>query len=429
MVPTYRKNKFNYFIKLKFKIMMKNSIFKVLTVLFLTVIMFSCNKENDIDINNLQTNTLKKSELQSFINASNTEEKILDNYEKSNNIENLKKLSLLVEAFKKIVLIDEVTDYIYNNINKNSGLISVSDIIAEFPEVEKNINSEFKVNKRSDFKCYSDFISSFNEKGIKYFPTINIPNILNAEKDFIPIISAGIEIPEDMDNKSDFILAYKYDNKDFLPIYICEEEAIASKAALYVLSLNSENEIELNKQNKLIETPYLSINSSNYYLNESKGNFDIFITSWKATQRFDNTKKSEITIAAGVIKQDGSYRNPFGLDDRKLIEDMDKSKIGLIRRGKVFFSSDFYWNIEDQVAIFFNSYERDWYASIKDIGKGTKYGTDCWVRGRMSGNNDTYVYDASNRNLPYIDYRIFDSGEFVQVDGVRGLVEFNSIQN
>src|SRR5690554_7446671 len=48
--------------------------------------------------------------------------------------------------------------------------------------------------------------------------------------------------------------------------------------------------------------------------------------------------------------------------------------------------------------IFWNTYERDWYASEKDLGSGTRNGKTIYLVGRRSNSSDIYGYQPGNLN-------------------------------
>lgn len=53
------------------------------------------------------------------------------------------------------------------------------------------------------------------------------------------------------------------------------------------------------------------------------------------------------------------------------------------------------YNPRGDFRIFFNTFERDWYSSPKDLGEGEEYGTIIYLEGRMKYNDNWYAFDPS----------------------------------
>lgn len=46
--------------------------------------------------------------------------------------------------------------------------------------------------------------------------------------------------------------------------------------------------------------------------------------------------------------------------------------------------------------IFFNTFERDWYSSPKDLGEGNAYGSTVFLEGKRKYSNEWYAFDPNN---------------------------------
>ncbi len=235
-----------------------------------------------------------------------------------------------------------------------------------------------------------------------YIPAFFVPNLEVANFSKLPIISSGISVLTslpDCEQYEDYIVAWYSDiDGNFNEILINEEIAMNTTHPVIIVD-NAEE--ELTKRNKI----YYNDSNNKGYKNQNTAQYHT--NEYRINHRYDNTNNSEFCITAALIRPDGSpnlvLRNSNGtVTDWKKIADVHKNDIGkqlskweqFCIENLVPFSSNF---------IFFNTYERDWEKSPKNLGFGSRNGGTIYLSGRMTYSNEWYAYSPSEVNNNPVD--------------------------
>jgi len=231
-----------------------------------------------------------------------------------------------------------------------------------------------------------------------YIPAIFVVNIDVADMSKAPIISAGTCVNANqhpMDEYEDYIVAWLINGEgDYTELLINEEMAMNTTHPIFIID-NAEEFISTRKKQIFQSDQSNIFNSKNQE------------TAWYSTyehmiwNRFDNTNNSEFTITAAHIDNNGVVklvlRNGFNFTTWKQISKVHKNDMGVMKQIWREFTIN---NVTpfDFNYIFWNTYERDWYASEKDLGSGTRNGKTIYLVGRRSNSSDIYGYQPGNLN-------------------------------
>lgn len=151
--------------------------------------------------------------------------------------------TLIAQALKPIVQEPVYAEYILEEAQKtfyNSVLLS--DLIADFPEVSNIINTQLRTlsdNQKSTLLLEA-LISQLVYKNIRYNPVIHVPNIQFADHTKAPLLSPGLEVPDnEAENIDDHYLFWLFDeNGREYEVTIGEAQANTKGATpAFVLSL------------------------------------------------------------------------------------------------------------------------------------------------------------------------------------------------
>ncbi len=312
---------------------------------------------------------------------------------------------------KSLVSLYEETDYnkfvkeTYDEYNIRSLPFS---LLFKNKEYESAFNTQLSSNLRnpmlkgtSNASSTQELYSTFSVESRDQEPTVHLINPEVADFNLPPIISPGLEVEDDsVRGIIDCIVAWYEDEfRDIHQIVISEEEALTSKWPVFVIStIDKKDETKIvnglfkNEQLNLgqgVKKGTAAINrfsSCEYRLNEqfeSSGNCEFCIVTYKV----EDTGYSYLT--------DNLYSD--NRDDSKKIADVSFSNIGVdLTHWEDFCPnltpySDFY--------VFFNTFERDWQHSLKNIG--TIYypyynQPTLWISGNMESSSNWYCNDPSS---------------------------------
>ncbi len=302
---------------------------------------------------------------------------------------------VLAKALKELALNDEISDFILNKTKEYKiGIVPLSEVLKNFPELENEIVKQIK-SSNLKFENYSDFANEIKSYSDNFNPVISIPNFKVASAEFSPIISAGIEVKDNpAKGIDDCIWAFQINNNNVKEIIIDEKEAMNTKSPLFVISYNTDNEIEDLKAGKMICDDYKSID----YSSSTKDKiYNLRITKLQINYRYDRSNKSEVNMKMAIYSGNGQYTN---VGNPKFIYDMHKNYIGDYKSiSTVVVHAQAHWQGDE--AYIFNTYERDWYASEKPLGSVycSNAGGTISLYGKMKFSNEWYLYDP-NSPLP-----------------------------
>jgi len=308
--------------------------------------------------------------------------------------------TLIAKALKPIVQKPVYAEYILEKAQRtfyNSVLLS--DIIADFPEVSDIITTQLRElsdNQKSTL-LLEELINQLVYKNIRYNPVIHVPNIDFADYTKTPVLSPGVEVPDnEAENIDDHYFFWLFDeNGREYEITIGEAQANTKGAApAFVLSL-----LDASDTANLVagggEAPKANAPVS------SRDNFGIATNEFRLGQRYENSGKSEFYYAGltfqpflGGIWQIG--------DGEMEITKVRKRDIGKeLGHWEIWFG----YNSGIDGAVF-NTYERDWAYSAKKLGRMVagggqeqdfygerRYTSDCYWKTDVNNNTNLNGHD------------------------------------
>jgi hypothetical protein len=219
-------------------------------------------------------------------------------------------------------------------------------------------------------------------------------NLENADMSKAPIISAGTCVNANIhpiEELEDYIVAWLITGEDeFQEVLISEEMAFETTHPIFIID-NAEEDIFNRTKQVQLNPESRSSNTKNQQ------------TAWYATyehmiwNRFDNTKKSEFAISAGMIDENGNVYNLLRHSNNtvqhwKVMYDIHKNDQGVWKQIWRQFTIENVIPFEDNY-VFWNAYERDWYASPKDVGVAERFGDWVYLVGNMSKSSDVYGFE------------------------------------
>gem|GEM_PF-2948153 len=228
-------------------------------------------------------------------------------------------------------------------------------------------------------------------------PIILLINPDVADFNLPPIISAALEVNDDpKQGINDCVAAWFEDESGKVhEIIISEQEALKSKWPVFVLST-----IDKKDESNIISGAYknedLFSNISGSSAKKGTASIDYFSTKeYQINYRYESTGNSEFCIVTYRVVDTGTGWDTHWVyndnnDDSKKIDDIAKDEIGDLLSKWVFFI-DSYTPYDDNY-IFFNTFERDWYSGLKNLGQiyYPSGGSTLYIYGRMASSSDWY---------------------------------------
>jgi len=242
----------------------------------------------------------------------------------------------------------------------------------------------------------------------EYIPAIYVPNAGIADMNKQPIVGVGFEINTElpgMEEYEDNIVAWYYDENDKLnEILLNEETAIHTTNPVFIICNAEEEFTELNKS----AVQYQSTLPETSILKSTNKSLEYHSCEYQINHRYENSGKSEFCICAAHIDENGTAHNTLIKDNGtytswKKIADVDKDDIGdLLSHWEQFISIDVTPHTTNYT--FWNTFERDWYASAKNLGWATANGTTIYIGGNLKYSNEWYAYEPSEVHNNRVDY-------------------------
>lgn len=293
---------------------------------------------------------------------------------------------------------------INNALNKENNTMSLQEFINE--------NKADNVIKENDLEIFAKLQSSLNsidfthkstnplKKGEieDYIPALFLINAENADFRMQPFISMGIEVNSELPGLADFddfIVAWFADeNGTFYELLLDEEFVMNTTHPVFTVD-NAEYEMSQKPKTKI---GYAVDN--NFEKNQQTATYSTY--EYRINHRYENSGDSEFAITATRIDHNNVIHNVLKLSNGtfslwRTIADVDRKDISkdLYRwvqfcdEAPIPFSTNF---------IFFNTYERDWFGSLKKLGMATRNGVTIHLSGNRTYTDDWYAFDPALLN-------------------------------
>lgn len=234
-----------------------------------------------------------------------------------------------------------------------------------------------------------------------YIPAIFVANIDNADINKLPVFSAGTYVNNNLlgaEQFQDYIVAWFWNGSNFVEFILNEEVAQRMTNPLFIFD-NAEEEItnRAKQRNKFVQPEQPKNMNTAWYSSYE----------YQINHRYDNTNHSELCITGAHINENGQpqliCRKPNGtFDNWKKIAEVHKNNINqILYQWEQFCSNDVV--PFNQNFIFWNTYERDWAKSPKDLGQASRNGITIYLNGRRQYSSEWYAYDPSVLNSNPVD--------------------------
>ena len=305
---------------------------------------------------------------------------------------------LFVDNFYNEIIISEAK-------NHDNSCISLKKFISSAKALKPGINNSTFNNLEQLIKTMDLTHRSTNPQKIevieKYIPAIFVINAEVADYSKMPIISPGIVVNSSlpgMDEFEDYVVAW-YNNGEggFNEILMNENTTMATTHPIFIID-NAEEDITTRTKSKVVYNVPPQLKSTTTYTEYHSREYQI-------NYRYENTGKSEFCITAAQIDENGIVYNILydgSYVTWKNIANVHKNDIGkLLYHWEQFCSNDvlpFNSNF-----IFWNTYERDWSKSPKNLGNASRNGKTIYLSGRRRYSNEWYGYDPNQLNNNPVD--------------------------
>ena len=235
-----------------------------------------------------------------------------------------------------------------------------------------------------------------------YIPSIFVVNANIADYSKKPIISAGTYVNSSLpglEKYDEYIVAwYPNINGGFTEFLISEKTAMTTTHPIFIVD-NAEESITLRDRSDIdyLEPEQLKNQETSWYASKE----------YQINHRYESFGKSEFCITGAHITEDGSVwlickRDNGTYNTWKEISKVHKNNIGVLLNHWEQFCNNNVTPLNSNY-IFWNTYERDWAKSNKDLGQATRNGKTIYLYGRRKYSNDWYAYHPSQLNNNPVD--------------------------
>ncbi|MBA3900449.1 MAG: hypothetical protein H0X62_09615 [Bacteroidetes bacterium] len=312
----------------------------------------------------------------------------------------------LAEGLLEIICEEEIKNWMINelkerkNVERGKKFISFEELFNRYPEIKVNIESVIKTYNGENTN-FDWLTNQLVRRNINYIPVIYIPNIEVASTFSLPLVSPGVEI-EDVEINGEMIdddlFSWQVVECGGLvsQIRLGESEAMAIQNPLFVISLDDNDSMGLSNIETTVsegdEVPMMSLMSTTSFSSNE----------YKINHRYDKSNNSEFTITGKRrtppdsqgftvwvnIFTSGIYNDPY-----KVLASVHKNQVGTQLYKWMHFANN--WLPYSTNLVYFNTYERDWFASPKKLGAHTPNNA-LWMEGQMTFADEWYMFDANS---------------------------------
>ncbi len=373
---------------------MKNRSFLLLLTLFFIMMSYACQQEDlitDSDIPaSLETEVEKIDDFFLYThnpvnlvkNESDVEDAYINEYILYP-IANGLRIPLKDPAVRKTIL---------DQAKLQNGIVLIADVINQFESVERNIYDHI-ISPSIDALS-----ATMSKSGILYYPVIYVPNWESASAEDSYLISPGLEINDDDANGIyDEIFAWYYNSTGLeYEVRIGESQNNGASEPLFVVCPHMQHYFTERTDESAINETGISANTVLPVLKT------IRTEQYKINHRYERTGKSELYLAGAKIFPNGNIVGLPGVQeswDDLLIDQIHKDDIG----NTIFKTVDLVVAdinlLFDTDRFLFNTFEYDWYASPKSLGKGVAYGAEHFIEGKRKFFDEWYAFDPTGTTV------------------------------
>jgi hypothetical protein len=307
----------------------------------------------------------------------------------------------LVEICKN----QEITNWLYNQLhNTYNNEIKFSDLFAEFPEALEIVETHADPLNHLTNTSYADLEAELDYMDYQYWGAIYLTNDGSADVAYKPIISPGLDIIDDEENnRPDITMGWKLDdNNDITQVLLWEDLANSTNAPVFAVSLMSKLSVP---------TPDEPEEGTSAAISDAI-NSRMKIHKIQIGAHYDKTNNNEYCLTGywtsnwgnGKYMRYGCYdaNNISGnkpKDHWTLIKDIPKSGIWAVYDiDKYFLRVHHLFELDNNKRVFFNTFERDWFAGAKNLG-AVNWGSSMKMEGNMEYSHEYYQFHPWNSSF------------------------------
>ena len=237
-----------------------------------------------------------------------------------------------------------------------------------------------------------------------YIPAIFVANLENADPNKTPIISAGVYVNEEfsgMEEFDDYIVVWYFDmeKKEFIEGLMNEEMALRTTHPLFIVDNASEEMTKRHKSTNRLEgaTQIFYPPCSEESVKPAMRRISLSSNEYQINHRYETSGKSEFCVASSHINEHGVSHWIISPNLWYMVDKVKKEDIGkpLSKWTTFWYPVDVY-SMDlvpfDCNYLFWNTFERDWAKSPKDLGKATENNCTIYLGGNMKSESDWYAY-------------------------------------
>lgn len=252
-----------------------------------------------------------------------------------------------------------------------------------------------------------------------YVPAIFVPNIENADADLQPLISPNVVVDSREDTTyEDNVITWFFENEedeDVVEIMLSEETAISTHNPVFILdnaSFNQQVEIDYDFEP-------LNTEISDIIMDKSGEEMYFGYQTWSVNEpyRYESfwSGNTDFAVVATRIDTYGNDTKLYGKKEYKMIDKIPKHKLGYLVHPYYFdpqiehaenwlpYSNP--WTpgvIQNGVnMVYWNTFERDWNRSPKNLGAAVANNTGITLEGNMKYNSNWYAWIPSTVHVHY----------------------------
>ena len=294
---------------------------------------------------------------------------------------------------------DQVADFIFNACAQNeSECVTFDALFTQFPQMLPTLNANLaamNVQGIQHFNNYTELLSALNRRGISYSPVINIPNIADADIQYAPFLSPGIEVAPDLQGDDDIFVWNILAPNDYRPGVLNKAEATDKRKPTMVTSVKATDyqptPQEMGAFRRTINGQVVSAESTaTPYLDTYE-----FLIKY----RYEKNKYSDVAKVCwrySSLSGSGSWiygnNKPYSIN---IVGSVHKNDINTQQTQWSYLMPQMFTGD----VVYYNMFEEDWYAATKDLGNFTYLGHTGYVEGRMKFDDEYYLIVPKNANI------------------------------
>lgn len=380
---------------------MKNLLAIFCVIITITMIFTSCQKEKNDIVNPTTIVSIQKS-LEAGIPLISNPRPISDYFTNSQDPDDegiSRQLYEIALAARPLFKNNTFNQYILDNAKlRDNSCVDLRIFTASADlrnlALDKAAFDNFNVKVNNTNLTHHSTNPEDNGKLESYIPAIFVANIQNADYSKQPFFSSGTYVNNQLSGVEayqDYIVVwYADENGDFQEILMNEETAMRTTHPIFIIDNAEESITQRPKSTTTYKSPLGLKNTATAWYSSYE---------YQLNYRYDNTNNSEFCITGAHITENGEAwlickKDNGTYDLWKKIAEVHKSKMGQLQYHWEQFCDGDLIPYETNY-IFWNTYERDWAKSEKNLGEATRNGTTIYLTGRRTYTNEWYTYDPS----------------------------------